>query len=181
MVLVVAIIVYFFVWPWVMIAIGLIVSPNPPKPEITYGEFPFRLVYEINGQQKMIEDTLICEYDGIGLDEGRGKYRKWKQRLASENESIILLKVDDTKEIEFFPGSAAFYMGDSNFEYYMDDSVNEGNGSSFPNALLVTKDGRFTSVRVIEADQLLKEYNIQLISWDASPPIKNHFSKSSKK
>jgi len=80
-----AIIANFTVWPWVMISLGISLLPNPPKPGITYSEFPFRLVYEINGERKVIEDTLICEYDGIGMDEGRGKYRKWKEHLASGN------------------------------------------------------------------------------------------------
>lgn len=83
MLLVLAVVVYFSVLPWAMIALGMLISPNPPRPEITYGEFPFSLEYEINGHRKVIEDTLIGEYDGIGMNEGIGKYRKWKWRLAS--------------------------------------------------------------------------------------------------
>jgi hypothetical protein len=165
--LVIAAVVYV-AWPWLAILIGIQLEPNPSRPEITYGEFPFRLEYEINGQRKVVKDTLICEYDGIGADEGRGKYRKWKQRLASGNERIILLKVDDTKKIEFVPGSAEYYMGDSDIGK---------NDSSFPNAIIITQDGRFTTESGIRADQLLKEYNIKLVGWDASQPIKNSFFK----
>lgn len=164
--LVIAISVYI-AWPWLAILIGIQLESNPPRPEVTYGEFPFRLEYEINGQRKVVQDTLICEYDGIGADEGRGKYRKWKQRLASGNERIILLKVSESKEIEFIPGSA---------EYYLGDSDSGKNDSSFPNAVIISRDGRFTTESGILADQLLKEYNIKLISWDASQPITNHFS-----
>lgn len=168
--LILAIITYYAL-PWLLIYIGIQLEPNPPRPEITYGEFPFRLEYEINGQRKVIEDTLICEFDGFGSDEGRGKYRKWKQRLASGNERITFLKVDDSKEIYFFPGSAEYYMGD------LDIGKND---SSFPNAVYVSKDGRMTTSGLIRADQLIKEYNIKLISWDASQPIKNNFSPSKK-
>ncbi|TPG69643.1 hypothetical protein EEL31_14850 [Brevibacillus laterosporus] len=167
----VAIIAYFTVWPWVMIFLGSSLLPNPPRPEVAYGEFPFRLEYEINGQRMVIQDTLICEYDGIGADEGRGKYRKWKERLASGNEEIILLKVNDTKEIDFFPGSAEYYMGD------LDIGEND---SSFPNAFYVEKDDGFTTSGSVVADQLLKEYNIKLISWDYTQPIKNNFSTTKK-
>ena len=40
-------------------------APNPLKPEITYGEFPFTLTYELDGEIKTIEDVVVCEYDGI--------------------------------------------------------------------------------------------------------------------
>jgi hypothetical protein len=89
--MVVALVTYL-VFPWLLIFIGIQSKPNPPRPEITNGEFPFRLMYEVNGYQKVIEDTLIYEFDGYGADEGRGKYRKWKKRLASGNERITLLK-----------------------------------------------------------------------------------------
>lgn len=120
---VVAIIAYFVVLPWVMIGLGISLLPDPPKPEITYGEFPFRLVYELNGERKVIEDTLICEYDGIGMNEGQGKYRKWKEHLASGKEKLLLLELDNPaalrsnrkvvkQEIYYSTGSAQYYMGD---------------------------------------------------------------------
>ncbi|MEK4455904.1 hypothetical protein [Paenibacillus sp. FSL R10-2748] len=71
-------IIAFIALPWLLIFIGIQLEPNPSHPEIAYGKFPFRLEYEINGQRKVIQDTLICEYDGIGSNEARGKYRKWK-------------------------------------------------------------------------------------------------------
>lgn len=164
--LVIAIVIYI-AWPWLAILIGIQLESNPPRPEIIYGEFPFILEYEINGQRMVVEDTLICEYDGIGADEGRGKYRKWNQRLASGHERVTLLKVDETKEIYYSPGSA---------NYYMDDLENGREYQhGYPDALIIEKDGRFTSNRLIRADQLLKEYNIKLIRWDASQPITNNF------
>lgn len=164
--LIFAFIVYLS-WPWLLLYIGLQLGPNPPQPEITYGEFPFRLEYEINGELKVVEDTLICEFDGFGADTGRGgKYRKWKERLASGNERITLLKVDNNKEIEFFPGSP---------EYYMGDSDNGRNDSLFPNALYFEKDSTVTRSGFVEAKELLDKYDIKLISWNPSPPIKNNF------
>ncbi len=165
--LIFAVVVYFVVWPWAMIALGNSFLLNPPKPEITYAEFPFRLEYEINGERKIIEDTLICEYDGIGMDEGQGKYRKWKERLASGKQKIILVKVDDTKEIYYPTGSARYYMGDMK-EY-------ESYKQSFPDAAFVEKRGRITEDGIIPSDELFKKYKIKLISWDISKPIKNNF------
>lgn len=158
--------------PWL---ISIQSEPNPPHPEITYGEFPFRLEYEINGERKVIQDTIICEYDGIGSNIGQGKYRKWKQRLASGNENITLLKVDETKEIYYPDGGADYYMDDMG-EYESFEPI-------FPNAAIFETDGRSTHSGIISAEELLKQYNIKLISWEVSPPIKNSFpgTKSNKK
>ena len=179
LVVVAVIVVYFTVLPWIMLSLGISLLPNPPKPEITYGEFPFRLEYEINGRRKVIQDTLICEYGGIGMDEGQGKYRKWIGHLASGKERLVLLEVDNPvalrsdkkvvkQEIYYSTGSARYYMGDlKEYEQY---------NQSFPDANYFEQyeDGS-TSSGVIQAAELLRKYNIKLISWDYTQPIKNSF------
>ena len=55
--LVIAIVVGFGLW---FLFGGFL--PSPPKPEITHGEFPFRLVYEINGETKGAWDRLPREW-----------------------------------------------------------------------------------------------------------------------
>lgn len=166
---VVAVIAYVIVWPWVMLGLGISLLPNQPKPEITYGEFPFRLEYEIHGKRKIIQDTLICEYDGIGSDEGRGKYRKWKQRLKSGDKRITLIKVNDVKEIYYPSGSTDYYMNDL--------GENESFNYIFPNAAFIEKNGEITHSGIIRANELFEKYKIKLISWEPSPPIKNTFKK----
>lgn len=59
-------VIIFVSWPWLLLIIGINSQPNPPQPTIKHGQFPFRLEYELNGQRKIIEDTLICEFDGSG-------------------------------------------------------------------------------------------------------------------
>ena len=39
--------------PWILLGIGIASLPNPPEPEVKYGEFPFKLVYEVDGEQKL--------------------------------------------------------------------------------------------------------------------------------
>ncbi len=85
--------------PWLLLYIGLSSGENPPKPEYSYGEFPFYLEYEINGQIMSVEDTVIVKYDGIGLSEGTGKDIKWKQTLASGNEEVVLFQDGDSVKI----------------------------------------------------------------------------------
>lgn len=70
--------------PWIILGVGLWLSPAPPKPEITYGEFDFKLVYEIDGEIPTIEDTIICEFDGFNIDEANGKTRRWKEKFKNE-------------------------------------------------------------------------------------------------
>lgn len=167
---------YFFVLPWLLIYFGLQSLPNPPRPEITHAEFPFKLVYEINEERKVIQDTIICEFDGVGMDEGQGKFRKWKQRLASGNMSgdfVILEKLNELEKIGFYPGSADYYMNDS--EWYKE------NNSSFPNAWLVKNEkGDVSGEDYLKEDQLYEKYHIKLISWEPSPPIKNLFIENKK-
>lgn len=173
--------VVYYIFPWLVIFIGTMSQPNPPKPQITYGEFPFKLVYEIDGARKVIEDTLICEYDGIGMDEGRGKFRKWKEHLASGNKKLLLSKTigglgiafENEKtlkqEIYYDPGPAWYYMGD------YESSTDYKHG--FPDASFSEKyfNGG-ASYGDIAADELLKKFKIKLISWDYTEPIKNNFS-----
>jgi len=64
--------------------IANVLSPDPPKPVVRYGEFPFRLEYEVDGERFVVEDTIICEFDGITVDMS-GKYLEWNMRLLSGN------------------------------------------------------------------------------------------------
>lgn len=63
---------YVVFLPWIFLAFGAVLMPNPPSPKFTYGEFPFVLEYAINGERFVVEDTVICKYDGVGLDESQG-------------------------------------------------------------------------------------------------------------
>ncbi|QDY81985.1 hypothetical protein FQU75_00470 [Paenibacillus polymyxa] len=174
-------IIAFIALPWLLIFIGIQLEPNPSPPEIAYEKFPFRLEYEINGQRKVIQDTLICEYDGIGSNEARGKYRKWKESLSSGGRYLPLLKVNGRIEISYYPGIAEYYMGDldSSDEYQQTvaDSIfieQEGiiikkDGRVFEN------DGRTINTQFSNSNELLAKYHIKLISWDSTPPIKDNF------
>jgi hypothetical protein len=179
------VVIIYLAWPWLLMFVGIQLEPNPSRPAITYAEFPFRLEYEINGERRVVQDTLICEYDGIGSNEGSGKYRKWKGRLASGNQKIVLLQAKDAsgiafknkktirQEIFFDPGPAWYYMGDSESD--------DGYKSLYPNASFSEQYQDGTVAKgIIQADELLDRFNIKLISWDYTKPIKNSFSSNKK-
>lgn len=152
---------------------------NPPTPEITYGEFPFKLTYELNGETKIIEDTVICEFDGFYSLGSAGKYRKWKSHLKSGNERVTLLDLRPLGETnEFGQTMLELFFFYGNAEYYMDDELGgkkrAGGISTWVDYLYETADGT-TGGSAFNADAAYEKYKINLISWEPSPPIQNNF------
>lgn len=62
-------VIFAVTYPWNIMYLGYAFSEVPPQPVITYAEFPFELVYEINGERIEIKDSLIVEWDGVDRDE----------------------------------------------------------------------------------------------------------------
>lgn len=162
------------VLPWIGIALGAFFESAPYAPEIKYGEFPFSLTYMIDDEVFTIEDTIICEYDGVGWNEGIGKFRKWKARLKSGKTRITLLK-NDNAEIYYFPVKKedsrlpGIFMGD--IEFY-----SGGVGNTFPDAWYTTNfDDKTINDYIISADDMKEKYSLKLINWECDPPIENKF------
>lgn len=150
-----------------------------PKPEITYGEFPFKLTYELDGEIKTIEDTIICEFDGFEVVGEAGKYRKWKIYTKSTGERMISLfdlRSNNTftewgqkvLELCFDPGSAEYYMGD------VGNRQSAGNLCKWIDYLYILPDGK-TGYSAFKLDEAWEKFKIKLISWEVSPPIQNSF------
>lgn len=169
--------------PWIVIGLGSILQTNPATPEVRYGEFSFRLEYTVKGETKVIEDILICEYDGIGWNEGTGKYLKWKSHYASGANKLILLKFDNTtslslikkdqivkqQEVYYDPGFAGYYMGDESFV--------EGQGALFSDAAFyeVFENGDIVK-GIVRSKDLNEKYDLTILSWTIEPPIVNNFN-----
>lgn len=162
---------YMCIVPWVSIFIGTLLLEQPAKPEIVRGEFSFTLVYKIGGERKVVKDTLICEFDGIGIDEGSGKYRKWKSKLASGNTNIILWEKEEKrglkKKIYYNYAPPGYYMGDP------DDAG--GNKSNASDIVLEKESNDSRELIFISEKRLLQKYDIEIISWDCEEPIENVF------
>lgn len=157
--------------PWAAIFIGTMLLEEPAKPEIEREEFSFTLIYEINGERKEVKDTLICEFDGIGVDEGRGKYRKWKSKLASGNTNIKLWEGEGSRgekqEICYNYAPPGYYMGDPDYA--------DGNASNYSDIMLRKEKSDSIDEEFINEKKLLQKYNIEIISWDCEEPIINEF------
>ena len=152
-------------------------NPNPPKPEITYGEFPCRITYELNGEKNVIEDVIICEFDGFDNLGSAGKYRKWKSRLKSGNEGLTLLNLRHLNEKnEFGHIILELFFSYGNGEYYMGDNerCSIPQISDYVEYKYKTKEGTIGG-SAYQADEVYEKYKLRLISWECAPPIENSF------
>ena len=153
-------------------------APNPPDPEIKYGEFPFVITYEVDGEIKTIEDTVICEYDGIEWTNSGSKERKWKSYLKSGNKGIVLLKVDDGKmsyEISTTAELPEYYMNDHRYGNDREDYERMLHDERYLGYREI-KDGK-TVIKSIsmEKEEVYERFKLRIIERKYSKPIENKF------
>ena len=131
--------------------------PDPPTPEITSAEFPFKLVYTIDGEEVIYEDVITCTYDGFNNDASRNyKYRVWSKKYG-KSKYILLRELENDQVIRFeIIYSASYLMGETpDAVKYSDDP---------PIVVLASKYERlqgeigYLTDRVIEADELKEVY-----------------------
>ena len=142
-------------------------QPYPGKPTITHAEFPCTLVYELNGEEITLTDTIICEYDGIEYDDSSMTYRRqWTEDFRSGDGRFTLAEYDNGSCIVFhYQNVCEYLMGDTDYSGYaqeLDSGVfriaASGHGSGF-----------------IEEDILYNDYGIRIVSFEYGPPIENTF------
>ena len=141
-------------------------APDPPAPEITYHEFPFTLVYGINGKKIVVEDTIKCEFKGFASG-SNGKWRMWEASLAS-NEGIskdsgVSIQAYGLDNVFFSLGDAHYYMGEPGYT-----TMNLY-------AYRIETFGGLKTRYELSSDELLKQYGIILVTWNPSPAIENSF------
>jgi len=147
--------------------------PDPPLPEITSAEFPFKLVYIIDGEEVVYEDVITCTYNGIIIEDGRpDKYRTWINSYGKASYTV-LRELDNEQAVIFnINYSAAYLMGDTESRNYYGDP---------PEVILASPYKRHNGEtaylfdKVIEAQELKDVYGIEIISFEMPPPIENTF------
>ncbi len=140
---------------------------NVPEPKIKEGEFPFEIVYEIDGETVTINDVYVCEFDGLDWNEGVGKHRKWKGYIKSSGAKELILLEDGDLKLAVSVGFPEYYMSDQSIT-----QIKELTPSIYyikPNELGGTSSG------VLDIEQLLEQYKLKLVSWNFSEPIQNSF------
>lgn len=150
--------------------------PDPPEPQIKYGEFPFKITYEVNGEVRIYEDVIICEFAGVKSLGTGGKKNEWTARLKSGKDYVVLLQsTDDNSYLEIYdsiPGSAEYYMGD----FWLRREDYEKNMQSRRN-LICNVNGIEASITY---DEAWEKYGFKIIDIEYSPPIENTFVEKDK-
>ena len=160
-----AIIVLSF--PWLMIGVGGMMREDPPQPNVTYGEFPFEITYILRGETITVRDVCVCEYDGVGWNEGQGKHRTWNSYIKSTGEDRLVLLTDGNKQIYCTVGSGGYYMG---------DQPSHASKTFTPELrwIEIERDGTVSYPNTL-SDEAQDYYGIYLVSWTFSDPIVNSF------
>lgn len=136
-----------------------------PQPEITYAEFPFEVVYEIDGEIVTIQDIYVCEYKGTFYGWDRGFYREWDGYIKGTKRENLFLLEDNGTEVYITVGYP---------EYYMNDNALAIRGPYTPN-VIAKKTIMQNRTLYTSADEEMKYYKIKIIDWTLSSPIENTF------
>ena len=139
--------------------LGEMLFDRPSKPVVKNAEFPFELVYEYNGQQYTVKESIICEYEGIEFTLDGGNHREWNCYVTN-NEDYGRYLLDPEKSLTFFvqvPLEAEYYMGAPNFNeelampyiHYIDDA---------------------TGTMYYEQD-LMDEVGARIVRWTVAAPL----------
>ena len=139
-----------------------IIKEIPQRPQIIYGEFPFCVEYEIDGERIVVSDTVICEYNGVNYG-SNGAKRNWIKRLSKRGTEDLLLLSEENKKIYCTVGDADYYMGDSEETKFIPVLYIE----EYDSELKMT-----THKSYIEKDE---KHKIKLLSFEFAEPIVNSF------
>jgi len=162
-------------------------TQNPPA--IEYGEFPFRVVYKSDGETHIIEDVIICEFNGYDLSALFQKPRSWNIGLKSDTDApypvsynIRILEFDDNTNSVLNPdrvieehwvslslGAPAHYMGDPNASSMVHKEPHFYYIELYESAV-----SYFDSTMLTHA-QVKELFGIEVVEWTFSEPIVNSF------
>jgi len=158
---------------YTILLLSMCSRPDPFVPEITSAEFPFKIVYTVDGEEFVYEDVITCEYTGINNDAGHSeKYRTWSKEFGKKSD-IILCELGNDQVIRFrINYSAAYLMGDKKNPRYYDSSPEVLLATRF---MLDTGYPSYSTDKKLEAQELKDVYGIEIISFEMQPPIENTF------
>lgn len=149
-----------------LIAMYALLSNIAKKPNITEGEFPFTITYEMDGETFVINDVYKAKYDGNG-GYADTLHRNYKGTIIGlgEQSTIYIFKKENNTRIElntFF--YADYMMGDTEYDYFDEEPF----------------EPRFYYYDENEQEyydeETLAAHGVKMISFEYPEPIKNTFS-----
>ena len=163
------ILVFIAYIPWLIVLLAYFFGESPEKPEIRYGEFDYSLVYELNGEIKTINDTLVCEYDGISrnLD---GKSIDWNSYIkgTKKQDGYLIYENDECRLYIYLPTDARYYMDEPDYEIYgMDFDREPWLSYEYVNF------GPETEYQMFSEEDYKEKFGVKIVSWEIEEPIEN--------
>lgn len=155
------------------------IEEKPPK--IETGEFPFVVEYELNGERFVVEDTVVCEFDGYDLSvPSLNKPRKWNEYLKSGDEDKCVIISEENRpsaikngrhnewaKLRVYYGCAEYYMGDPSVKSLV---------TKYPQFIYYeTYKNHYNWGTKLSEEDLEKYFGIKVIRFEFSEPIKNEF------
>lgn len=136
-------------------------TPAPAEPVIKEANLSYELKYEIDGEEKVYNNTTHYKFAGIVFDEGSFKrYRSW---ASKEEHSTLAGEGEGYKIFCRTVGSAGHFMGDP-------EKYDEYGNNPY---ITVSKDGEILDY--YGRQEFYSEHNFKIISWSCDPPIRNAF------
>lgn len=149
-----------------------------PEPEIKHGEFPFRLEYEVNDKEYVIEDVLVCEFVGYRGHEAFHQVVEWKMHTKNKNRTdVVVLDLTSTTDLDKNGNDILyFYYELGTSEYYMDDTREWAKHSPQEFDCVyywcMTPKGEKRSYSMTP-EEAYEMHGIKYISFNIAPPIEN--------
>ncbi len=158
--------------------------PNPPEPEIKYGEFKFELTYSVDGKMKEISDIIVCEFKGFEVRSiGDSKKRVWSENIKNDNSyELFHFRDDERKDSEkTYSAICVENIGDYKVILHLAEAewfLGEPDYTGVPDMpgiqVYDTKTGYY--LEPAQSDGFLKEHNFEVVDWFCDNAVKNTFN-----
>ena len=143
-----------------------------PKPEIKDGEFDFALTYQVDGEEKKIEGTYVCKFDGVSraID---GVGRDWTGYIKDhDNFTEYEIKTTDEGTIKIeLDIQPEFFMSDPNYK------ISENTDDPKPEPFVYIASGDPSNEDA--ANEFSFDYydgkDVKIISFEYDQPIENTY------
>lgn len=157
---------------------------NEAAPKITEGEFPFVVEYEMNGEIYLIEDTVVCSFDGYDMSNEFSfiNTRTWHQYLKSGQEERRLFiefepntesvltkgRINTESRLILNYGFGGYYLGDPHYKTKK-PCIN------YVETYKASEKASYSMHTEMSEKQLEEYFGIKIIRFQFSKPIKNIF------
>ena len=140
------------------------------KPEIKEGEFDFALTYEVDGENKVIEGTYVCEFDGTNraID---GVGRRWNGYIKDHDDfTNYEIKKNDDGVIKIDLNICSeFFMSDPQYQMIVSSEQTKPE----PYIYITSGDPSIEDPANEVSFALYEGDDVKIISFEYDEPIEN--------